>query len=241
MAREQRGESNLPTGTDLVRRCADLRVSGRPAPSLYHHAGRALGVYRPARSRREDDHPVSVDTLAQSLRADDFQDVTLRKGTDQPLTSRFASVRVRVAVANSIVNRRLLIEWPQGADKPTKYWLSSQPEVTPLRHVGELSVTIRNSSRSSGWNTMWAATGEAFTITLASASWRIASWSLNGYVIGIKKSHCSRHLPYPKGIGRGVVQPAQRHVSDSITKLRWYLHQEIMTNLYNRWRYFMTQ
>jgi len=89
---------------------------------------------------------------------------------------------------------------------------------------------------------MRVATGEAFTITLASASWRMASWSLNDYVAGIKKkSHCSRHLPYPKTTGREVVQRAQRHVSDSITTLRWYLHQGIMTILHNRWRHFVTQ
>lgn len=82
---------------------------------------------------------------------------------------------------------------------------SSQPGETPLttlspslRNAGELSVTIRNSIRHSSWIIMWVATGEDFTITLASASWRMASWSLNGYFVNIKKSHCHRHLLYPK-------------------------------------------
>ena len=35
---------------------------------------------------------------------------------------------------------------------------------------------------------MRVATGEASTITLVSASWRMASWSLNDYVAGIKKN-----------------------------------------------------
>lgn len=69
------------------------------APGAEPLPPRWSGVGRPPTrwQQTENDHPVSVDALAQSLRADDFQEVTWREGTNQPLTSRFASVRVRVA------------------------------------------------------------------------------------------------------------------------------------------------
>ncbi len=43
------------------------------------------------------DDPVSAEVLAHSLDAADYRDVTWREGTNRPLTSRFAAVRVGVA------------------------------------------------------------------------------------------------------------------------------------------------
>lgn len=78
-------------------------------------------------------HPVSAETLAHALESANYQTVTWREGTNQSLTSRFAAVRVRVARG---MQRRepewLLIEWPESADKPAKYWLSNLPEDTSL-------------------------------------------------------------------------------------------------------------
>lgn len=78
-------------------------------------------------------HPISAKVLAHSLDAADYRDVTWREGTNRPLTSRFAAVRVRVARGMQYREPEwLLIEWPRGANEPTKYWLSNQPHNTPL-------------------------------------------------------------------------------------------------------------
>ena len=78
-------------------------------------------------------HPVSAEALAHALESTNYQVITWREGTNQPLTSRFAAVRVRVARG---MQRRepewLLIEWPESTDKPAKYWLSNLPEDTSL-------------------------------------------------------------------------------------------------------------
>jgi len=92
----------------------------------------------PFRLRRDKDHrPVSAKQLAISLPANAWTTVIWREGTNKPLTSRFAAVRVRPSSHD--LNRRtphpiewLLIEWPDGEAKPTKYWLSTLPEETPL-------------------------------------------------------------------------------------------------------------
>ncbi len=92
----------------------------------------------PSRSRRDPEHkPVSAKELAFSLSADAWQTVTWREGTNAPLSSRFAAVRVRPAHRDY---RRLaprpeewlLVEWPQGESEPTKYWFSTLPEDVAL-------------------------------------------------------------------------------------------------------------
>ncbi|MBB3233155.1 IS701 family transposase [Halomonas stenophila] len=78
-------------------------------------------------------HPVSADTLAHALESAHYQTVTWREGTNKPLRSRFAAVRVRVARGMQYREPEwLLVEWPEGADEPAKYWLSNLPEDTSL-------------------------------------------------------------------------------------------------------------
>jgi SRSO17 transposase len=89
---------------------------------------------RPTRTlRRNKDHPaLRVDALAQELAPDQWQEVTWREGTRGPMRGRFAAVRVIIA---HHTHKRidvppeewLLIEWPEGEPKPTKYWLSNLP------------------------------------------------------------------------------------------------------------------
>ncbi len=57
---------------------------------------------RPTRLRRDDDHqPVPVKDLALSLPASQWRSVTWREGTNTPLRSRFASVRVPIAITSA--------------------------------------------------------------------------------------------------------------------------------------------
>ena len=84
--------------------------------------------------RRDGKHrPVSVKELALNLPARAWRSITWRQGSAEPLTSRFA--RIRVAAAHRDYNLTmsrpeewLLIEWPKGDKEPIKYWLSTLPE-----------------------------------------------------------------------------------------------------------------
>ena len=95
----------------------------------------------PTRVRRSPEQkPLSAEKLARSLPEPAWQRVTWRAGTNGVLASRFAAVRVRLAHRDELRHEPcpeewFLIEWPEGEDAPTKYWLSTLPPETPL---GEL-------------------------------------------------------------------------------------------------------
>ena len=95
----------------------------------------------PTRVRRNPDHrPLSALDLAKQLPAQAWQDVTWREGTNAPLTSRFAAVRVRPAHRDHLRHEPrpeewFLVEWPAGEREPTKYWLSSLPPDTALTEL----------------------------------------------------------------------------------------------------------
>jgi SRSO17 transposase len=95
----------------------------------------------PTRLRRSPEHqPVSVRQLAQSLPRRAWRTVTWREGSRTELTSRFAARRVRPAHRDTWRTEPwpeewLLVEWPRGAEEPSKYWLSNLPPTTPLREL----------------------------------------------------------------------------------------------------------
>jgi SRSO17 transposase len=95
----------------------------------------------PTRVRRSPDHqPLTAKALAQSLAKTTWQSVTWREGTQAELTSRFAVARVRPAHRDYCAGKPraeewLLVEWPDGEAKPTKYWLSTLPAETALRDL----------------------------------------------------------------------------------------------------------
>ena len=60
-----------------------------------------------------------------------------REGSKETLSSRFAAVRIRPASRDWKRSTPhplewLLIEWPEGEREPTKYWLSTLSEDTPI-------------------------------------------------------------------------------------------------------------
>jgi SRSO17 transposase len=82
---------------------------------------------------------VSVKELALSLPKHAWRTITWREGTNDRLRSRFARVPVRVAPIRGAAGRAeetLLIERPQGAAEPTKYWLSTLKKNTSFRRLG---------------------------------------------------------------------------------------------------------
>ena len=88
---------------------------------------------RSTRLRRDETHqPVSAKTLAMELAPDAWQSVSWRDGTNTPLTSRFARLRVRPAHddlkrTEPAPEEWLLIEWPEGETEPDHYWFATLP------------------------------------------------------------------------------------------------------------------
>jgi len=95
----------------------------------------------PTRLRRSPEHrPVSVKDLALGLPARAWRTVTWREGSRAELSSRFAAVRVRPAHRDTLRSEPwpeewLLVEWPEDAAEPAKYWLSNLPPKTALRDL----------------------------------------------------------------------------------------------------------
>lgn len=90
----------------------------------------------PTRVGRSATHkPISAGDLAASLPKEAWRRVTWRQGTNAPLASRFAAIRVRPAhrdynAATPRPEEWCLIEWPVGEAEPAKFWLSTLPATT---------------------------------------------------------------------------------------------------------------
>jgi hypothetical protein len=70
----------------------------------------------------------------------DWKTITWREGTNAPLKSRYARLRIRIARrdferSEPWPKEWLLIEWPEGEKEPTKYWLSSLPANISFRRL----------------------------------------------------------------------------------------------------------
>ena len=105
-------------------------------PEPYSGMGRPPVMPR----RTQELQPMSVKALALSLPSRVFQNVSWREGTNETLSGRFAAVRVRHAGGNSGKARLrpeqwLLIEWPTTDAEPSKYFLSTLPEETPINEL----------------------------------------------------------------------------------------------------------
>jgi SRSO17 transposase len=96
---------------------------------------------------RPDRKPEPVHKLIERLAPENLQTVTCRDNPDdgQPVTSRFAFLRVRVLArwGNGAEQQPreewLICEWPEGHDKPTDYWISNLPADTPPEHLARLA------------------------------------------------------------------------------------------------------
>jgi SRSO17 transposase len=101
--------------------------------------GRRRSVARPDRK------PESVRALATRLPAQAWQTLPCRTTpAGAEVTSRFAFVRV--VATNPVRNRHqrprlewLIVEWPEGADAPTDYWLSNLDEDEPAERLAQLA------------------------------------------------------------------------------------------------------
>src|SRR6201987_6241138 len=95
--------------------------------------------------RRDHKHqPISVKELALCLPKRVWRTIKWREGAAERLSSRFARARVCVAhrdyqLTESRPEEWLLIEWPEGEDEPTKYWLSTLPETITFVRLVDLT------------------------------------------------------------------------------------------------------
>ena len=126
------------------------------------------------RLRRDAKHqPVSVKELALGLSKRAWRAIEWREGTAEPLVSRFARVRIRVAHrddqrADPRPPEWLLIEWPKGEAEPTKYWLSTLPNDIAFDRLVDLrEAALAHRARLSGTQ----AGGRAFAFRGARLAW----------------------------------------------------------------------
>ncbi|ABE36589.1 transposase DDE domain protein [Paraburkholderia xenovorans LB400] len=107
-----------------------------PAESSQGKAGRPRSLQR----RIPGHDPVPVKDLALAPEPSRYHTASWREGTRATLSSRFAAVRVRASHrdywrATPRDEEWLLIEWPNGESEPTKYWLSTLPDDTPVERL----------------------------------------------------------------------------------------------------------
>ena len=93
--------------------------------------------------RRDEPDLVSAKEVALGLPKRAWRTIRWREGSADWLSSRFARVRVRVghnqAIPELLSEEWLLIEWPEGEAKPTKYWLSTLPENISFRSLADIA------------------------------------------------------------------------------------------------------
>ncbi|MGW7383899.1 IS701 family transposase [Streptomyces sp. NPDC054794] len=106
---------------------------------------------------RYRDKPSSVAALAAGQGREAFTEVSWREGSRGVMRSRFLAVRVRPAGVRArrlaqaaataehghwdgvLPEVTLLVEWPEGAEAPTDYWLSNLPAATALAELVRLA------------------------------------------------------------------------------------------------------
>ena len=100
-----------------------------PAPPPAARGRRRVRVVRDAAHS-----PLSVRALAQALPARAYRTIVWRQGSAEPLSGRFARVRVVAAHDDRARNPEwLVIEWPRGDAEPLRYWLSTLPKATTFQ------------------------------------------------------------------------------------------------------------
>ncbi len=105
---------------------------------------RKPGPGRNPAAHRSDRDPVSVGEYAKTLTDADFQTVVFRGRGKTKVASRFAFKRITAAhpVTRDRVAPReewLIIEWPEGAEAPSDYWISNLPAATKPQRLARLA------------------------------------------------------------------------------------------------------
>jgi SRSO17 transposase len=116
-----------------------------PSGTVFAVPPRTPGSRGPAPSvLRTEAEAQSIDELVAGLDADAWQTVAFRDVDGRQLQSRFAFVRV--IAANPVDRLRedpreewLIVEWPEGHQQPSDYWLSNLPACTEPEQLARLA------------------------------------------------------------------------------------------------------
>ncbi|XWU98013.1 IS701 family transposase [Corallococcus exiguus] len=112
-----------------------------------HLPVKKAGAYGRPRTRFVDDsgvQPWTIEELARQLPEEEYRRISWREGSRGTQASTFAAVRIQVADGHVVrkapgAPEWLVCEWPPGEAAPTKYYLSSLPEDTPLKRLVTLA------------------------------------------------------------------------------------------------------
>jgi SRSO17 transposase len=119
-------------------------VAGILANLLIWEPGKEPDPHRvppPKRGRRHQPHAISAKELALRLPAEAWHAIVWREGVAEPLASRFARLRVRIASRRAVTaSEWLLIEWPEDEREPAKYWVSTLPEDIAFDRLVDLAM-----------------------------------------------------------------------------------------------------
>jgi SRSO17 transposase len=123
-----------------------IYVAGIQSDTLVWPAGiepKRRGKPATKKGRRDEPGLISAKELALGLAKKAWRTIKWREGSVDWLSSRFARMRVRVGhrhrLPEDLSQEWLLIEWPEGEDAPTKYWLSTLPESTSFRRLVDIA------------------------------------------------------------------------------------------------------
>jgi SRSO17 transposase len=100
---------------------------------------------RATRMRRDEAHqPITAKQLANQLPKTAWREVGWREGSMKTLRSRFAALRVRPAYGDDRKGslrpeQWMLIEWPEGTEEPSGYWLARLPAKFTLKQLVTIS------------------------------------------------------------------------------------------------------
>jgi SRSO17 transposase len=124
-------------GNNGILRCALTRLD-------LTYVAAITSIVKVRHLRKNDPKPrrVSVEALAVGLPKHAWRTVTWREGTNEKLQSRFARVRVHAAPLRGEARfgeETLLVEWPEGEVKPTKYWLATVDRKMSYRRLIDLA------------------------------------------------------------------------------------------------------
>ena len=216
--------------------------TGPQPPKAWSGCGRP-----PKLLRRDGKHqPISVKKLAFGLPSKAWRKITWREATAEPLSSRFARMRVRAAhrdywLAESRPEEWLLIEWPEGEEAPTKYWFSTLPaniafhqlvSTAKLRCVS--NAIIRNSNRRLGSAT---SKGEVARIPPSRNAVHRGLWILISEretipPSGTRSTKSFKEIRIPEAYRpRGPPLRLERHVPNSIATIRRRLSAALVAML----------
>ena len=124
-----------------------LWAPGRAPLPPKPYAGRGRRALRPMRD--ETHRPQSAKDVARSLPETAWEKIEWREGTNTPLVSRFARLRVRSAhdektPHEAIPEEWLVAEWPVDEAEPMKYWLSTLPaDISFIDLIGAIKMRWR--------------------------------------------------------------------------------------------------